>query len=95
MPSCGARKSLFSLSLGDFRPLRQPLLPSSATGGGRKRSPARFRVPRVQNFTPKRKRKEPQMRLFSFWQGQKDLNPRHAVLEAQYMVVIVCYNHNR
>ena len=62
---------------------------------GRKRSPARSRVPRVQTLLHKRKRKEPQMRLFSFWQGQKDLNPRHAVLEAQYMVVIVCYNHNK
>ena len=38
LTSCGARKkSSASLFLDFFRPLRQPLLPSSATGGGRKR----------------------------------------------------------
>ncbi len=29
----------------------------------------------------KKKRKKHKASSFSFWQGQKDLNPRHAVLE--------------
>ena len=42
---------------------------------------------RVQsrNFDKEKARKRPaveHLRTFSQWQGQKDLNPRHAVLEA-------------
>ena len=40
-PACGARNGRCSLSLAPFRPLRQPLLAVSATGGARRRCPAR------------------------------------------------------
>lgn len=40
-PSCGARNCFAAWSAAQFRPLRQPLLPLSATGGGRKRCPTR------------------------------------------------------
>ncbi len=39
-PACGARNGRCSLSLAPFRPLRQPLLAVSATGGARRRCPA-------------------------------------------------------
>ena len=35
----------------------------------------------------KQRKKAPKNRCF-FWQGQKDLNPRHAVLEFQYTFTI-------
>ena len=38
-PACGARNGRCSLSLAPFRPLRQPLLAVSATGGARRRCP--------------------------------------------------------
>ena len=40
-PACGARNGRCSLSLAPFRPLRRPLLAVSATGGARRRCPAR------------------------------------------------------
>ena len=40
-PACGARNGRCSLSLAPFRPLRQPLLAVSATGGASRRCPAR------------------------------------------------------
>ena len=39
-----------------------------------------LRVPRVHFFTYK-KQQTPKKRCLLFWQGQKDLNPRHSVLE--------------
>ena len=43
------------------------------------------------------KRKTPRKRCLSFWQGQKDLNPRHAVLELHtvlfMLIYIELYNH--
>ena len=78
-PSCGARNCFAAWSAAQFRPLRQPLLPLSATGGGRKRCPARSAS--LGFFCTYQKSKASQKRCLAFWQGQKDLNPRHAVLE--------------
>ena len=44
----------------------------------------------------KQRKKAPKIRCF-FWQGQKDLNPRHAVLELHTvlftLIYIELYNH--
>ena len=50
-PSCGARNCLAAWSAAQFRPLRQRLLPLSATGGGRKRCPARSACLGFKPFT--------------------------------------------
>ncbi len=64
------------------RPLRQHLLPLSATGGGRKRCPAHApRASDLKAFAQTKIETDTLQHPFLFWQGQKDLNPRHAVLE--------------
>ena len=54
-------------------------MPFSATGGGTPLRPGTLRVPLVHPYISKNKALLTQ--CFVFWQGQKDLNPRHAVLE--------------
>ena len=50
-PSCGARKNLRTAAFPRFfRPLRQPLLAVSATGGARRRCPARSACPGFPGF---------------------------------------------
>ncbi len=56
------------------------------------------RAKRLSLFTQSKKKKHRLNRCFSFWQGQKDLNPRHAVLETAalptelypYVVAMYC-----
>lgn len=72
-PSCGARNCFAAWSAAQFRPLRQPLLPLSAIGGGRKRCPARSACLGLKSFYTNENEKEPRRDSFSFWQGQKDL----------------------
>ena len=80
-PSCGARLCLRRRGrLANRRPLRHPRLAASATGGASAAMPDTLRVPRFRPL-PLRKRPALRMQCWSFWQGQKDLNPRHAVLE--------------
>ena len=61
-----------------FWPLRHPHLAASATGSARRRSPARACLGQVLS---NKKETVTILVTVSFWQGQKDLNPRHAVLE--------------
>ena len=58
-------------------------LPPRSALDGRHRRPAPLATLRVPRFRPLPLRKRPELRMqcWSFWQGQKDLNPRHAVLE--------------
>ena len=58
-------------------------LPPRSALDGRHRRPAPLATLRVPRFRPLPLRKRPALRMqcWSFWQGQKDLNPRHAVLE--------------
>ena len=61
-----------------FWPLRHPRLAASATGSARRRSPARACLGQVLS---NKKETVTKAVTVSFWQGQKDVNPRHAVLE--------------
>ena len=80
-PSCGARLCLRRRGrLANRRPLRHPRLAASATGGASAAMPDTLRVPRLRPQSL-RKTRDTQTLVSLFWQGQKDLNPRHAVLE--------------
>ena len=80
-PSCGARLCLRRRGrLANRRPLRHPRLAASATGGASAAMPDTLRVPRLRPQSLRKKR-DKQALVSLFWQGQKDLNPRHAVLE--------------
>lgn len=73
-PSCGARNCLAAWSAAQFRPLRQRLLPLSATGGGRKRCPARSACLGFKPFTlTKNKNGHLTASVSIFGRGQKDL----------------------
>ena len=72
-----SRKDL-KLLRNPFWPLRHPRLAASATGSARRRSPARACLGQVLS---NKKETVTKTATVSFWQGQKDLNPRHAVLE--------------
>ena len=79
-PLAVARKNLRACAFPRFfRPLRQHKLPSSATGSGSLCCPARACLG-LKLFTLT-KNTGTAKRCLYFWQGQKDLNPRHAVLE--------------
>ena len=54
--------------------------PFSAAGGGATVAPARSARLGFIQFNPNKTKKTPEG-VFLLWQGQKDLNPRHAVLE--------------
>ena len=58
-------------------------LPPRSALDARYRRPAPLATLRVPRFRPLPLRKRPALRMqcWSFWQGQKALNPRHAVLE--------------
>ena len=80
-PSCGARLCLRRRGrLANRRPLRHPRLAASATGGASAAMPDALRAPRLHPQSLRKKR-DKQTLVSLFWQGQKDLNPRHAVLE--------------
>ena len=80
-PSCGARLCLRRRGrLANRRPLRHPRLAASATGGASAAMPDTLRAPRLHPQSLRKKR-DKQTLVSLFWQGQKDLNPRHAVLE--------------
>ena len=80
-PSCGARLCLRRQGrLANRRPLRHPRLAASATGGASAAMPDALRAPRLHPQSLRKKR-DKQTLVSLFWQGQKDLNPRHAVLE--------------
>ena len=80
-PSCGARLCLRRQGrLANRRPLRHPRLAASATGGASAAMPDTLRVPRLRPQSLRKKR-DKQALVSLFWQGQKDSNPRHAVLE--------------
>ena len=48
-------------------------------------------VAKTQKEKSEKRLKQAIFRTLSVWQGQKDLNPRHAVLERQNEFVISCY----
>ena len=80
-PSCGTRLCLRRQGrLANRRPLRHPRLAASATGGASAAMPDTLRAPRLHPQSLRKKR-DKQTLVSLFWQGQKDLNPRHAVLE--------------
>ena len=83
-PSCGARLCLRRRGrLANRRPLRHPRLAASATGGASAAMPDTLRAPRLHPQSLRKKRNK-QTLVSLFWQGQKDLNPRHAVLELMW-----------
>ena len=73
-PSCGARLCLRRINrLANRRPLRQALLPSSATGGGRRPCPRLRRSGSSPIFA---KQKTTLSGGFFVWRRRRDLNPR-------------------
>ncbi len=77
---CGARNSLTSLSLGEFRP-RHPLFARCISHRERSQTrPTTRSACRGQPLSLPKQNTTPLGGVL-FWQGQKDLNPRHAVLE--------------
>jgi hypothetical protein len=64
-------------------------LASSATGGASAVLPGTLRVPSGSLIFAKKKTVS--VETVFFWQGQKDLNPRHAVLEFFQIRIIVYY----
>ncbi len=81
MPSCGYPEKSAGLRLSLIFPTAAPTHAPFICHRQRSRVLPGTRVPRFKNFTHKQKIQAPQKRCLYFWQGQKDLNPRHAVLE--------------
>ena len=77
LPSCGARKRHRALRAEPrlFRPLRQPLLPASATGGGRKRCPRLRRSGSIPTSTKIRQTPDWVSVLFGGEGGTRTLAP--------------------
>ena len=62
--------------------------PFSAAGGGATVAPARSARLGFIQFNPNKTKKTPEG-VFLLWQGQKDLNPRHAVLETAFLPLFI------
>ena len=81
MPSCGNPEKSAGLRFSLIFPTAAPTHAPFICHRQRSRVLPGTRVPRFKNFTHRQKIQAPQSDACIFWQGQKDLNPRHAVLE--------------
>ena len=92
MPSCGNPEKSAGLRFSLIFPTAAPTNAPFICHRQRSRLLPGTRVPRFKNFTQRQKIQAPQSDACISWQGQKDLNPRHAVLERCVKLKKVLYH---